>query len=73
MTCETLEHIAAGAAARLNLSRGQDRAWRGRYPNCRYGKPTLEIKAQSGGIAISCVTCGEVAAVAAAGRSGELS
>ena len=64
MTRETFANIAAGAAARLNLACGRDGAWRGRCPNCQYGKPTLEMKVQNSGIAISCAACGEVAAIA---------
>jgi hypothetical protein len=65
MTHDTFANIAAGAAARLNLACGRDGAWRGRCPNCQYGKPTLEMKVQNSGIAISCAACGEVAAIAA--------
>ena len=58
--------IAADAAARLNLIQGRDRKWRGRCPVCGYTKPTLEIALEDGRIAISCVACGAVGAIAAA-------
>src|SRR5215204_7192634 len=69
-----LHHTAAAhAAARLNLTRGHDGAYRGTCPCCGYGKPTLSLSVRSGGIAVSCVACGDVARIATiAGLSSEL-
>jgi hypothetical protein len=53
----------AQAAARLNLTRGLDGAYRGTCPCCGYGKPTLSLSVRSGGIAVSCFACGEVARI----------
>ena len=70
----SLHHAAtAHAAARLNLTRGLDGAYRGTCPCCGYGKPTLSLSVRSGGVAVSCVACGDVAHIAAiAGLSPEL-
>jgi len=69
-----LHHTAAAhAAARLNLTRGHDGDYRGTCPCCGYGKPTLSLSVRSGGIAVNCVACGDVARIAAiAGLSSEL-
>ena len=70
----SLHHAAAAqAAARLDLTRGLDGAYRGTCPCCGYGKPTLSLSVRSGSVAVSCVACGEVARIAAiAGLSPEL-
>ena len=70
----SVHHAAtAQAAARLNLTRGLDGGYRGTCPCCGYGKPTLSLNVRSGGIAVSCVACGEVARIAViAGLSPEL-
>ena len=62
----SLHHAAAAqAAARLDLTRGLDGAYRGTCPCCGYGKPTLSLSVRSGSVAVSCVACGEVARIAA--------
>jgi hypothetical protein len=65
MTYDSMQRVAAQAATRLNLALGHDDVWRGRCPSCSYGKPTLQIKVRTLGIAISCAACGEVAGIAA--------
>lgn len=65
MIYESVVSIATQAAIRLNLALGRDDIWRGRCPSCCYGKPTLQIKVRSQGIAITCAACGEVAGIAA--------
>jgi hypothetical protein len=65
MTCESMQRVATQAATRLNLALGRDNVWRGRCPNCAYGKATLQMKVRNQGIAISCAACGEVEAIAA--------
>jgi Toprim domain len=65
MNNESMQRVATQAATRLNLALGHDDVWRGRCPNCAYGKATLQMKVRNQGIAISCAACGEVAGIAA--------
>jgi hypothetical protein len=67
MTAPSLDLVgmAAQAAARLNLTLGRDHVWRGGCPACGYGKPTLEMRVEADGIAVSCVACGRVTGIAA--------
>jgi putative DNA primase/helicase len=57
--------IAAQAAARLGLTLGRDRVWRGRCPVCDYAKQTLAMQPQGEQVALSCLACGRRAAIAA--------
>jgi hypothetical protein len=61
-----INHIVSEVAARFDLGLGYDRVWRGRCPLCAYAKPTLELKVEDHRIAVSCASCGAVAAIAAA-------
>ena len=54
MNDESIQRVAAQAAARLSLALGHDEVWRGRCPCCAYGKPTLQIKVENRGIAVAC-------------------
>src|SRR5262245_18732843 len=59
-----INHVAAQAAARLNLTRGRDNRWRGRCPVCGYAKPSLEVAVQRDRIVVRCTTCGADACIA---------
>jgi hypothetical protein len=57
--------LIAHAAGRIGLTLGRDGVWRGRCPVCNYAKQTLAMKPQGQHVAMSCLACGQRAAIAA--------